>query len=184
VLAQAPNLPLHLLVMCSYVIASSTQRHADMLGVLPWHPCSSIHVSDTSRWPLLTQRGASCTRALGTACACTYSVCISAFRSHARSRPQHSRAVFRRHSAAARNPCASNPSSPPNHRHGVHACIGGGVQSTFQRSPYELLLTWPAHFLLSPRTSLPVRALGAAPSRPCAYPVVFARAEYLSAYHV
>jgi hypothetical protein len=54
VLAQAPDLPLHLLVICPYVIASSTQRRADTLGVLPWHPCPSIHVSDTSSWPLLT----------------------------------------------------------------------------------------------------------------------------------
>jgi hypothetical protein len=57
--------------------------------------------------------------------------------------------------------------------------VGGGVQSTFQSNPCEPLWTWPAHYFPLPCTSLPVRALRASPSptRPCIYPVVFARSS-------
>jgi hypothetical protein len=89
--------------MCPYVIAFWTQRSADMLGAFPWRPCFLIHISDTSRWPLLTPTRCithSRTRLHAPAHTHRLHIRIAAL-SPVRSRPQHSRAVFRVHSVAA-----------------------------------------------------------------------------------
>jgi hypothetical protein len=171
VLAQSPNLPFSSTTSSSYIpvcitsIACSTQWRRDMLGVLPWHPCS---MSDTSRLtPMPDVRKCITHPRTGH---CTSHMHRRSPEPYAR-RPQHSHAVSYVHSAAA-------PETSAHRIRLLHRTIdtvymrAAGYTSHLPKQSMQTAVD-VASALPFPLHVRPCQcALGAAPGRLCVYPVV------------